>query len=223
MKRKLMRQTITIVFALFMMVIMATPTFAATLRKGSTGTDVVKLQEVLIIRGYLDDVADGMFGSRTAAALMKLQKDEGLVVDGIYGPASQQAISSIDRSTRSIPEDVLWLARIIHAEAKGESYLGQLAVGSVVMNRVASSQFPNTVYGVIFQYTSGVPQYSPVADGSIWNQPSDSCIRAAWASYQGQKPVSSCLFFFNPKISPINWISKNRTFYTRIGGHDFYY
>ncbi len=224
MKRKEIRPVISGLIAMLLVVTLAAPALAATatLKVGSTGSAVRSVQEQLIMRGYLDDNADGVYGAKTKAAVVAFQKDQNLTADGICGAATQNALAGADRSLRTIPADVMWLARLISAEAKGEPYRGQLAVGNVIMNPGKSSEFPNTVYGVIFQYTNGVPQFSPVADGSIWNQPTISSIRAAWASYRGQKTVASCLYFFNPTKVPVNWISKNRTYYTTIGSHAFY-
>ena len=118
-------------------------------------------------------------------------------------------------------DEVLWLARIISAEAKGESLLGQIAVGNVVLNRVRSSQYPNTIYGVIFDKVGGV-QFEPTINGSVWNAPTESAIIAAKLALDGAAPVGNCLFFLNPTIAQSSWIQRNRTFYTRIGKHEFY-
>ena len=118
-------------------------------------------------------------------------------------------------------DDLYWLARIIHAEAGGESLKGQVAVGNVVMNRVKSAQYPNTIYGVIFDRKGGT-QFSPVAMGTIYNTPSASSIIAAKICLEGYSISDSILFFMNPRIATSNWISKNRPFAFTIGNHDFY-
>ena len=118
--------------------------------------------------------------------------------------------------------DLYWLSRIISAEAAGESLVGQIAVGNVVLNRKASSMYPNTVYGVIFDRKGGT-QFSPVSMGTIYNTPSKSSVIAAKICLDGYSVDSGILFFMNPKIATSNWISKNRPFAFTLGKHDFYY
>ena len=118
--------------------------------------------------------------------------------------------------------DLYWLARIIYAEAGGESLAGQIAVGNVVLNRVASKQYPNTIYGVIFDRNGGT-QFSPVSLGTIYNTPSATSIIAAKICLEGYTVSDRILFFMNPRIATSNWISKNRPFAFTIGNHDFYY
>jgi N-acetylmuramoyl-L-alanine amidase len=118
--------------------------------------------------------------------------------------------------------DVYWLSRIINAEAGGESLLGMIAVGNVVLNRKASKQYPNTVYGVIFDRVGGT-QFSPVSMGTIYRTPSERSIIAAKICLDGYSVDNGILFFMNPSISTSNWISKNRPFAFIIGRHHFYY
>lgn len=118
-------------------------------------------------------------------------------------------------------DDVYWLSRIISAEAGGESLPGQLAVGDVVLNRVAHKQYPNTVYGVIFDRVGGV-QFSPVALGTVYRTPTASSVIAAKICLEGTVISDEILFFMNPRIATGNWISKNRPFAFTIGNHDFY-
>lgn len=117
--------------------------------------------------------------------------------------------------------DLYWLARIISAEASGEPLKGQIAVGNVVLNRVDSRQYPNTVYGVIFDRNGGT-QFSPVSMGTIYNTPTESSIIAAKICLEGYTVSDTILFFMNPRIATNNWISKNRPFAFTIGNHDFY-
>ena len=118
-------------------------------------------------------------------------------------------------------DEVFWLARIITAEARGESLLGQLAVGNVILNRVASKQYPNTIYGVIFDRKWGV-QFSPVLDGSIDNTPTYTATLAAQICLEGTKLSDNALFFLNPVTAESSWIIKSREYLYSIGGHDFY-
>ena len=118
--------------------------------------------------------------------------------------------------------DLYWLSRIISAEAAGESLYGQIAVGNVVLNRVRSRQYPNTVYGVIFDRVGGT-QFSPVAMGTIYKTPTESSVIAAKICLEGYSISDNILFFMNPRIATNNWISKNRPYAFSIGNHDFYY
>lgn len=118
-------------------------------------------------------------------------------------------------------EDVYWLARIVYAESRGESAAGKLAVANVILNRVRHAQFPNTIYGVIFDRKYGV-QYTPTVDGSIYNTPDFACIMAAKRALHGENNVGGSLYFYNPRIAGTNWISRNRSYYTTIGNHAFY-
>jgi len=218
------------VFLLAVMVLLpAGNALAANLLKlGSRGEEVTRLQQELKNRGYFTYwKTTGYFGTITQDAVKRFQKDHGLKVDGIVGPQTSAALYGSSSTSRSTVtqwdrDNIYWLARIIHAEAQGEPYLGQVAVGSVIMNRVASPDFPNTIYNVIFQYTYGIPQFSPVADGTIYNTPSASCLKAAEEAYWGSKPVGSALFFFNPRKSSGSWIVKNKQYVTAIGNHVFY-
>lgn len=118
-------------------------------------------------------------------------------------------------------EDLYWLSRVISAESQGESLTGQLAVGNVVLNRVASSEFPNTVKGVIFDRKDAV-QFEPTANGTIYNEPTPQSVLAAQLVLNGTSVVGDCMYFFNPSLSQGTWIRQNCTYYTTIGCHQFY-
>ena len=118
-------------------------------------------------------------------------------------------------------DELYWLSRIISAEAKGEPLLGQIAVGNVVLNRVRSKSYPNTIYGVIFDRKHGT-QFSPVSFGTIYQTPTESSVIAAKICLEGYTLSDSILFFQNPRIATTNWISKNRPYAFTIGNHDFY-
>lgn len=119
-------------------------------------------------------------------------------------------------------DEVYWLSRIINAEAGGEPFDGKIAVGNVVLNRVESSQYPNTIYGVIFDRRYGT-QFSPVSFGTIYRTPSEQSVIAAKICLEGYTLSEDILFFMNPRLSTSNWISKNRPYAFTIGNHDFYY
>ncbi len=118
-------------------------------------------------------------------------------------------------------DEIYWLSKIIHAESQGEPMNGKIAVGNVVLNRVKSKDYPNTIYGVIFDKKHGV-QFSPVLDGSIYQTPLGDSVIAAKRALAGEKPVGRCLFFLNPKTAGNKWILNNRQYYTTIVNHDFY-
>ena len=118
-------------------------------------------------------------------------------------------------------DEVYWLSQIIHAEAEGEPKKGLIAVGNVVLNRVSSKEFPNTIYGVIFDKKGGV-QFEPVLNGSIYKKPSYESIEAAKLALSGENTAGKSLFFLNPKTAQSSWIVKNRKYYSSIGNHDFY-
>ena len=125
----------------------------------------------------------------------------------------------IDNSYTS--DDLDWLAKIVHAEAGGEPDLGKIAVGNVVMNRVKSSEFPDNVYDVVFDRKFGV-QFTPVANGTIYNNPTKQSYHAAKKALFGKKVVGNSLYFCNLSISTNLWIPNNRPFFTKIGKHSFY-
>jgi N-acetylmuramoyl-L-alanine amidase len=117
--------------------------------------------------------------------------------------------------------DVYWLARIISAEARGESLKGKMAVGNVVLNRVASAEFPNTVRSVVFD-TKNAVQFEPTANGTIYLEPTAQSVLAARLALSGANAVDDCLYFFSPALSQGTWIRENRSYYTTIGCHRFY-
>ena len=202
------------------------------LKVGSRGEQVSLLQKTLNSKGFSAGKVDGIFGKNTRKAVIAFQKASKIAIDGIAGKQTQSKLyakstdttssrgTSVSRNTSST--DLYWLSRIIHAESGGEPYSGKVAVGSVILNRVASKSFPNTVKGVIFEYYKNIPQFSPVAEGTIYNNPSAESIKAAKEALNGKKPVGNATYFFNPKKSEGKWIVKSKTFVTKIGEHVFY-
>ena len=118
-------------------------------------------------------------------------------------------------------EDLYWLSRVISAESRGESLEGQIAVGNVVLNRVRSAEFPESVQSVVFDRKDGV-QFEPVSNGSIYDTPTPRSVIAAKAALAGTDIVGDCLYFYAPALSQGTWIRSNRTYYTTIGCHRFY-
>ena len=134
----------------------------------------------------------------------------------------KQAKSMVKADAAYDYEDLYWLARVISAEAKGESFTGQIGVGTVVLNRVRSKEFPNTVKGVVFDQKYGT-QFTPVANGTIYQTPTASAVVAAKMCLDGYTLSNSVLYFLNPRIATSSWIVQNRKYAFRIGNHDFYY
>lgn len=118
-------------------------------------------------------------------------------------------------------DEIFWLGRIIEAESGGESHTGKIAVGNVILNRVKSADYPDTIYGVIFDKKFGT-QFQPVSNGTIYNTPSADSLRAAKLALSGVNTVGDSLYFLNPSIATSFWITDNCEYYTTIGNHDFY-
>ena len=227
MKKKIF----SIIMALLIVCCCAMPARGATvLEVGSRGSDVIKVQNKLIQWDYLSGTADGRYGEATRNAVLRFQRNNGLTADVRVGPAtaaamgvtlsgsssSSSAATTASSSTSYVSSDHRLLAKLVYAEARGESYKGQVAVAAVVLNRVASSSFPNTVSGVIYQ--SGA--FSCVSNGSINNTPDSSCIRAALDALNGWDPTGGCLYYYNAKTAQDKWIF-SRTVQTVIGNHSF--
>ena len=140
---------------------------------------------------------------------------------------SENAAVTVDTATKQLIEDgesfynsheIYWLSRIIYAEANGQPFDGMIGVGNVVLNRVASGRFPNSVEGVVFE----PGQFTPVDNGTIYNNPSSQAVRAAQLCLEGVNTVGKSLFFLNPSIADASWFNSALTYYTTIGGHAFY-
>lgn len=209
--------------ALLTLALCLAPPAMAVLEVGSSGSDVTKVQRKLIGWGYLSGTADGKFGEKTRNAVIAFQRKNGLAADGRVGPATAAAMgitlsggSVAAASASIISADHRLLSKLVYAEARGETYKGQVAVAAVVLNRVASASFPNTISGVIYQ--SGA--FSCVSNGAINNTPDSTAIRAALDALNGWDPTGGCLYYYNPKATGDQWI-RTRTVKTVIGNHQF--
>lgn len=196
---------------------------AENLRYGSRGDKVKELQQKLKRWGYYTGSIDGIFGSGTQAAVKNFQKKNGLTADGIVGPKTAAALgmnltssSSSSGSSSSSSGDLYLLARLVHGEARGEPYKGKVAVAAVVLNRVKSSSFPNTIAGVIYQRGA----FDAVSDGQINMQPDNESIRAARDAMNGWDPSNGCLYYYNPKTATSRWML-SRPVLLHIGQHAF--
>ena len=184
---------------------------------GSSGTEVSNIQKRLAAWGYYYGDIDGIYGSRTVAAVKKFQSANGLTPDGIAGPATLAKIGlPSGTSSGSQSATVNLLAMAINGEARGEPYTGQVAVGAVILNRVKHSSFPNSVAGVIYQPGA----FDAVSDGQINMAVSASCIRAAQDALGGWDPAHGAIYYYNPKTATNSWI-KSRPVVASIGKHVF--
>lgn len=202
----------------------------AVLRQGSTGGEVKEVQRRLKQWGYYSGAVDGIYGPKTVEAVKYFQRKNGLTADGIAGKATFEALgmndsakvlgntgsSSNSASSNYTSSDLYLLAKCIYAEARGESYTGQVAVGAVILNRVRSTKFPNTVSGVIYQTGA----FTAVTDGQINLAPDKTAMNAAQDAINGWDPTYGCLYYYNPAVATSSWIYSRKTV-TTIGKHVF--
>ena len=201
----------------------ATTTEAAVLKQGSTGSSVRTLQTKLKSWGYYTGSVDGIYGSQTVKAVKYFQSKNGLAVDGIVGAKTAAALgmtlsgsSSGSSSGSYSSSDEYLLAKCVYAEARGEPYVGQVAVAAVVLNRVRSASFPNTIAGVIYQPWA----FTCVNDGQINLSPDNNAIKAAKDALNGWDPTNGCLYYYNPATATSSWIW-TRPVMLSIGKHNF--
>ena len=196
--------------------------YALVLKQGSRGANVKTMQQKLKNWGYYKGAVDGIFGAKTKEAVKYFQRKNGLTADGIVGAKTLKAlgmsnlISSSGSSTSFSDADVYLLAKLIHGEARGESYVGQVAVGAVVMNRIKSPSFPNTISGVIYQRYA----FTAVDDGQINLTPNESAKKAARDAMNGWDPTYGAIYYYNPATATSAWIFSRKTTVT-IGRHVF--
>lgn len=190
---------------------------SASYKRGSSGETVKKIQTKLKDWGYYDGAVDGVFGSGTEKAVKYFQEKNGLTADGKVGQATMDALGIIaEQGAAAGSGDEALLARLISAEARGEPYTGQVAVGAVVLNRVDHPSFPNTISGVIYQ--SGA--FSCLYDGQ-WDEPvADSAYKAAREALAGADPTGGAIYYFNPVTATSKWIWSRPEIIT-IGKHRF--
>jgi N-acetylmuramoyl-L-alanine amidase len=196
------------------------PASAAAYRQGSSGQTVTTIQTKLKRWGYYTGSVDGIYGSATVSAVKYFQSSNGLTPDGVSGPATLQAMgisstSSNATSTHS-SSDVALLAKVISAEARGEPYAGQVAVGAVILNRIEHPSFPNSIAGVVYEPGA----FTCMVDGQIDQPIADSAYRAAEDALNGSDPTGGAIYYFNPVTATSSWIW-SRPLITVIGKHRF--
>jgi N-acetylmuramoyl-L-alanine amidase len=187
-----------------------------------TTSQIKTIQTKLKKWGYYKQAVDGIYGSGTREAVKYFQRKNGLVVDGIIGPKTLAALGmstgsgGSSSSSNVSNSDLYLLAKCVHAEARGESYVGQVAVAAIILNRVKSNQFPNTIAGVIYQPYA----FTAVQDGQINLEPNKTAYSAAQDALNGWDPTYGCLYYYNPATATSKWIYSRKTVVT-IGKHVF--
>lgn len=209
-----------VVLSLLLVSLLALSASASVVAWGSRGSQVSLVQQKLKQYGYYDGAVDGVFGKETYNAVVWFQEKNGLKADGAVGPSTAAALGitlmgTVSASTYQESE-VRILARLVSGEARGEPYVGQVAVAAVVLNRVKSPAFPNTISGVIFQTGA----FDAVWDGQFDMEPTENSVRAARDALNGWDPTGGCLYYYNPSTATNSWIWTRQVQLT-IGKHAF--
>ena len=223
MKKKIIGFISIMLFVILFITILAVQNneVLALSKYGSRGSEVRTIQDKLKRWGYYTGSVDGIYGSLTVSAVKKFQQKNGLTVDGIAGTKTLTAMgitsgSSSSGSSSNNSSNLNLLARVIYGEARGEPYTGQVAVGAVILNRVKSSKFPNTISGVVYQ--SGA--FDAVADGQVNLNPDSTAKKAAQDALNGWDPSYGAIYYFNPSTATNKWIW-SRPLTVTIGKHRF--
>ncbi|MHC1696071.1 MAG: spore cortex-lytic enzyme [Eubacteriales bacterium] len=186
-------------------------------RQGSRGGEVTQIQTKLKNWGYYNGSVDGIYGSKTTEAVKKFQRTNGLTVDGICGPQTLNALGiAVSTSGGATSNDINLLAQLISAEARGEPYSGQVAVGAVVLNRVKHPSFPNSIAGVIYQPGA----FSCLTDGQFYEPVASSARNAARDALNGVDPSGGAIYYYAPAKATNKWI-RSRPIVKTIGTHVF--
>lgn len=214
-----MKRVFVILLTLAMLLSVCGVSAAGLSKIGSRSEEVRAVQQALKEKGYYNYTVDGIFGTRTRYAVISFQKDNGLDPDGIAGEKTLKALgvySGSDSYGGYSSSDYDLLARIISAEARGESYLGQVAVGAVILNRIEHPSFPDTISGVIYQKGA----FSCLNDGQFYESVADSAYSAARDAINGLDPSGGAIYYYNPSTATSKWIF-SRPVITTIGNHRF--
>ncbi len=214
--RKRLLLSVAMLFAVNITLICVSKAEAAVYRQGSTGSVVRQIQQKLSDWGYYKGSVDGIYGSKTVAAVKYFQRNNGLRVDGVCGPATLKAIGISADGATPYDNNLNLLARIISAEARGEPYVGQVAVGAVILNRMEHPSFPDTMAGVIYQPGA----FTAVTDGQFYAEVEPSAYRAARDALNGWDPSGGAIYYFNPAKATSAWIWSRPEIVT-IGKHIF--
>ena len=209
-------KVIKIIISFILVLCLSSLTVFSLSKFGSHSEEVRQIQKKLKNWGYYEGQIDGIFGSETKKAVIAFQKKNGLTADGIAGKNTLAAMGIYGADDTGNSSDYNLLARIISAEARGEPYMGQVAVGAVVLNRVEHPSFPDTLSGVVYQQGA----FSCLYDGQFNEPISESAYKAATDAINGLDPSGGAIYYYNPKKSTNKWIF-SRPVITTIGSHRF--
>lgn len=208
---------LTAVLLCFLFILKSTENISALSQVGSNGKEVTAIQQKLKERGLFNDGVTGYYGQATKTAVMKFQKQQGISQTGIAGPATLKALGiSIGTKPSSTEANINLLARIISAEARGEPYSGQVAVGAVILNRIEHPSFPDSLSGVIYQNGA----FTAIVDGQFNEPVADSAYNAARDALNGWDPTGGCIYYYNPSKTSNAFMHSLPTI-TVIGSHRF--
>ena len=212
---------IAVALVVIMVLGTALSTLAAVVAWGSRGADVKAVQQKLKQYGYYSGAVDGIFGKGTYDAVIWFQRKNGLKVDGAVGKSTAAALGVVlsagtAAAVSQTDSETYLLARLVHGEARGEPYMGKVAVAAVVLNRVKSAVFPKTISGVIYQTGA----FDAVADGQINLTPNEDSLRAAKDAINGWDPTGGSLYYYNPATATNGWIWSRQVMLV-IGKHHF--
>lgn len=209
-------KVIKIIMTFILVLCLSSLTVFSLSKFGSRSEEVKQIQQKLKNWGYYNGQIDGIFGSETKKAVIAFQKKNGLTADGIAGKNTLAAMGIFGTDDSNNSSDYNLLARIISAEARGEPYMGQVAVGAVVLNRVEHPSFPDTLSGVVYQKGA----FSCLYDGQFNEPISESAYKAATDAINGLDPSGGAIYYYNPQKSTNKWIF-SRPIITTIGSHRF--
>ena len=226
-KKRLCALLCTILLLNTLVLAFAQSALAVSYRQGDSGSAVTTIQTKLKRWGYFDGPVDGIYGSKTSKAVRSFQRKNGLTADGVAGPATLKALGMEQTSQNSgssqtgssggnASGDVALLAKVISAEARGEPYDGQVAVGAVILNRIAHPSFPNTLAGVVYEPGA----FTCMVDGQIDQPIASSAYQAARDALNGADPSGGAIYYFNPVTATSAWIW-SRPLLTVLGKHRF--
>ena len=226
-KKRLCALLCTILLLNTLVLAFAQSALAVSYRQGDSGSAVTTIQTKLKRWGYFDGPVDGIYGSKTSKAVRSFQRKNGLTADGVAGPATLKALGMEQTSQNSgssqtgssggnASGDVALLAKVISAEARGEPYDGQVAVGAVILNRIAHPSFPNTLAGVVYEPGA----FTCMVDGQIDQPIASSAYQAARDALNGADPSGGAIYYFNPVTATSAWIW-SRPLLTVIGKRRF--
>ena len=226
-KKRLCALLCTILLLNTLVLAFAQSALAVSYRQGDSGSAVTTIQTKLKRWGYFDGPVDGIYGSKTSKAVRSFQRKNGLTADGVAGPATLKALGMEQTSQNSgssqtgssggnASGDVALLAKVISAEARGEPYDGQVAVGAVILNRIAHPSFPNTLAGVVYEPGA----FTCMVDGQIDQPIASSAYQAARDALNGADPSGGAIYYFNPVTATSAWIW-SRPLLTVFGKHRF--